>query len=214
MPPCRTVRRAGPRRPGPSRRQGRPRRPAPSPWRPRRRMLGGDGRSIFIDGRGGKRVGVELAGGQRLDVLRQLGDPALDHRLGEQRVGLGLEIGDLGLELEPRHLALDVGFRRCQRLRLVRRGSIVGVLAADPRQEPVPAGRLGLGAQGGRIDGGQAGHARGRPRTRGSPRTTRRSGCRGRSPRSTTGRWTRWTGRRKASGRPWRQSYRVAGRVR
>ena len=99
-----------------------PRRPRPSRvsavgWSPvRSHGRGPTGSAILVGGRRCERLGVELAGGQLLDVLGQLRDPALDDRLGEQGVGFGLEIGDLGLEFQPDDLALDLGIGRRERL--------------------------------------------------------------------------------------------------
>ena len=57
---------------------------------------------------------VALRGGRRADGHRDE-HPTLDGRVGHQGVGLGLEVGDLRLELETEHLAPDFGVRRGQR---------------------------------------------------------------------------------------------------
>ena len=97
-------------------------------------------------------------------------------RLGQERVGLGLEVGDLGFELESQDLAPDRHVGGRQRAGFGGHGALVRVFAADPRQEPVArpgAGRLGRarwlrcrsrsgrgGRVGRRVDG-QDGAARG-----------------------------------------------------
>ena len=56
--------------------------------------------------------------GERPRLVGHLGDAALDdRRRHSERVGLGLEIRDLGFELEPQHLAPDGEIGRRERLR-------------------------------------------------------------------------------------------------
>ena len=119
----------------------------------------GDRKAILVGGRRRERLGIELAGRQLLDVRGQLRDPALDDRLGEQGVGFGLEIGDLGLEFQPDDLALDRGVGRRQRLCISwgRAGStgLYSPLIQDRRRLREARAPL-LATEDRRVDGGQA----------------------------------------------------------
>ena len=54
-----------------------------------------------------RRVGRRRSAIGLAAAIGQVDDPALGGGLGQERVGLGLEVGDLGLELEPEDLAPD-----------------------------------------------------------------------------------------------------------
>ena len=80
----------------------------------------------------------------------------VDGRLGDERVGFRLQVGDLGFEGETQHLAAHLGVGRGQHRSRGRR-RVVGILAADPGQEPAALardGRLGAHDRGG-VDGRQ-----------------------------------------------------------
>ena len=82
---------------------------------------------------------------------------AFDGRLGDERVGFRLQVGDLGFEGETQHLAAHLGVGRGQGTGLRGRRRVVGILAADPGQEPAALardGRLGAHDRGG-VDGRQ-----------------------------------------------------------
>ena len=63
-------------------------------------------------------------------MIGQFDDATLGGGLGDQGVGLGLEAGDLALELQAQHLALDGSIGQFERLRVGRRD---GVLRDSPR---------------------------------------------------------------------------------
>jgi hypothetical protein len=72
--------------------------------------------------------------------------PPLDGGVGQDRIGLGLLVGDLRLELEAQDLAADLEIGRCDRLRLHPACSFPRRTSpAEPRQDAVPL-RTGLAA--------------------------------------------------------------------
>ncbi len=121
--------------------------------------------------RGDDRLGRRRSGGEHilgclvvgvvqcLDRFEARQRPPFDGGVGQDRVGLGLLVGDFGLELEAQDLAADLEVGRSDRLRLHRRGRFLDVLPAEPRQDAVPL-RAGLAAgpqQRLVVDGGHAG---------------------------------------------------------
>ena len=117
---------------------------------------------------------------------------AFDGRLGDERVGFRLQVGDLGFEGETQHLAAHLGVGRGEAPVSAARQRVVGILAADQGQEPAALARDGrLGAHDrGCVDGPSDPEEPGRSRMRRSARLRRRGRYRDRrytSP-STTGR--------------------------
>ena len=94
-------------------------------------------------------IGRRLAGDWRRRAAASTAstEPSLGGRFGQERIGLGLEVGDLGLELEAEHLASDLVVGRRERACFGRRRRPRGVFATEPRQEPVPRPATGVFAR-------------------------------------------------------------------